>query len=108
MVTPGNEARQAFYNDVSQSVAEKYMAKLLPQSRASLASGLSYLAYRDVPTHYVLCQKDRALSPTVQQNMIDSVGVDVTTHVLESGHSPMLSMPEATASIIRKAAGVAV
>lgn len=63
---------------------------------------------------FVLCTEDNAWSAADQERMIElcreregrrggKEGVEVVR--LESSHSPMLSMPEVCAGVIRRAAG---
>jgi hypothetical protein len=103
-----------FYNDVEPSLAESAAAALLPHAIEAFTMATQHDGSAEFPITYVVCNDDRALSVEAQYKFIevcrsresrkggrDAVGV-VT---LESGHSPMLSMPEECAKIIIESVG---
>ena len=64
-----------------------------------------YAAWKDIPSTYVMAENDRALYFPVQQWVISSCQLPSEVLRLESGHCQVLSMPDRTAAIIRRAAG---
>jgi len=105
-----------FYNDVETSLAESAAAALLPHAVEAFTTATQYDGSAEFPVTYVLCNDDRALSVAAQYKFIEvcrsSEGrkggrdaVDVITCMLESGHSPMLSMPGECAKIIVESVG---
>ncbi len=98
----------AFYNDLPVSEQEHYVSLLRPMAWATTTSPLTYAAYLYIPTSYLMCTLDNALPLPYQQGIIKMVrdmGGDIRVEVVESGHSPFLSMPERTAEFVRRAAG---
>ncbi|MDI9897381.1 alpha/beta hydrolase [Rhodococcus sp. IEGM 1381] len=87
-----------FYNDVPTDIAESCAARLTHQSLAGDEVELTDAAWRHMPTAYVICDHDRAIAPSVQEQMAKH---SVRVHHLPSGHSPFLSMPDALATVIR-------
>lgn len=85
----GESARAA---DVSAAVA-----RLRPVSRALFSSPAEVVAWRSVPSTYVVCTQDRAVAPQLQRAMAERAS-DVGE--LASGHTPLLTDPEATAKIL--------
>lgn len=53
-----------------------------------------------VPRFYVLTDKDNAVAPQLQQNMVKKMGVTKSFFLKGSDHTPHLSTPEALAKII--------
>lgn len=102
---PGPE--HYFYNDLSPEQAKKYSSMLQPQSWLAYQQKTTYAAYKDIPTWYVVCSKDQAIPPPVQEvfvKMMEDDGARVKTRTLNSSHSPFLSMPKETARCILEAA----
>lgn len=99
-----------FYNDLSLPLAEYWSSQLLPQSLGVFWSRTTYSAWRYIPSTYVLCARDQSMSlPYAEMilrnaqdskpNMIDSV------ERVDAGHCVMLSQPDWTAGMLRRAAG---
>ncbi|KAL8727483.1 MAG: hypothetical protein Q9166_006007 [cf. Caloplaca sp. 2 TL-2023] len=71
---------------------------------SSFASPLTYAAYRDFPSSYLMCTNDKAVPFPIQKRFIAMAGItDITT--IASGHSPMISQPKAVEMFIRRCAG---
>ncbi|MFD4253371.1 alpha/beta fold hydrolase [Amycolatopsis thermoflava] len=94
-------ARHAFYHDCAPTDAAEAAARLTPEHADVRSAVITRAAWRTVPAHFVVCTLDRACTPEVQRRMAARTG---SVSELESGHSPMLSMPEALAGIIAKVA----
>lgn len=88
-----------FYNDVPTDIAESCAARLEHQSLAGDQVMLTDAAWRHMPTTYIVCDKDRAVLPSVQEQMAKHA---VRVHHLPSGHSPFLSMPDELAAVISR------
>ena len=93
------EAAAAMYNRCSPEIAEWAVSKLRPMpllgaGRATLPEDV---AWRNVPSTYVVCSDDRAIDPDDQRRMAKQA-----TRWLEidADHSPFLSQVEQTAGII--------
>ena len=99
-----------FYQDLEDDVVSELAKELRPQSLGVYWSMTSYAAWKHVPTTYVICENDApstvvaaghllSSAQATEGNKIDSV-VD-----RKVGHSPFLSQPEWTVSMLREAAG---
>ena len=66
---------------------------------------LQYAALKDIPSTYVICEKDNAMTPAVAEWLISSCQVPCEVLRIDSSHSPFLSMPHRLAAIVRYAAG---
>ncbi|KAM0713420.1 hypothetical protein Q7P37_010382 [Cladosporium fusiforme] len=103
-----------FYNDISPTEATKAATALLPSAAEAFVTPVEHEGWAEFPVTYILCSRDEALSVEMQQEAIETCrgragrtggpgAVDVET--LDSSHSPMLSMPDQCARLIRKASG---
>ncbi len=65
---------------------------------------LTYCAWREIPTSYILCTQDQALPYHVQQQLVQNAGLkeaDVVT--CDAGHSPFISQPNVVLEMLKKA-----
>jgi pimeloyl-ACP methyl ester carboxylesterase len=88
-----------FYGDVSAELATASSARLVHQSLSALGATLADAAWRHVPTTYIVCDKDAAIPPALQEVMARNA---VRVHHLPSSHSPFLSIPGALAALIER------
>jgi len=93
---------EIFYNDCTAEDAAAAAAKLDAQLEESFMQPLRSVAWRDVPTTYVICDQDNAIPVFAQEHMAQHAG-DVRR--LDSSHSPFLSMPDRVVEIISELAG---
>ncbi|KAJ5978792.1 hypothetical protein N7501_002134 [Penicillium viridicatum] len=96
-----------FFNDLPPADAAAWAKKLVVHPKSAQFDPVTYEAYQTIPTTYIVCEKDVALIPMVQEVMIDTVrkaGVTVDVERLPASHSPFLSMPEETAKLVLKIA----
>jgi pimeloyl-ACP methyl ester carboxylesterase len=91
-------AQQVFYNTCPPEVADAAAARLRPHTTASFVEPVRSVAWRDVPSTYVICNRDQAIPVPAQEAMSARAG---STHRLESDHSPFLTDPDAVARLIR-------
>ncbi|KOS38782.1 hypothetical protein ACN38_g10397 [Penicillium nordicum] len=96
-----------FFNDLPPADAAVWANKLVVHPKSAQSDLVTHEAYRTIPTAYIVCDKDAALIPMVQEMMIDNMrkaGVNVDVERLPASHSPFLSMPEETAKLVLKIA----
>lgn len=102
------DPREFFYHDVPSEEAEYRVSQLTTQSLKALFEGgdHAYAGWRDVPAWYIGTIEDRGL-PVVAQRINVGFAREMGTHVehreLQTSHSPFLSRPEETASLLREA-----
>ena len=89
-------AAAALYQDCPEDVASLAVASLSTQTIASFRSPRTAFDV-DVPSYYVHCTLDRAIDPTLQAVMATRCNESAK---LDSGHSPMFSMPEALCDLL--------
>jgi pimeloyl-ACP methyl ester carboxylesterase len=98
------------YSNLPAEEAAAWYAMLKPMSLKAWQSELSYEAYRDVRSTYLICEADEAIPVKQQERMIRAVGEADGEDVVwvercGSGHSPMLKCPVRVVEVIRRAAG---
>jgi pimeloyl-ACP methyl ester carboxylesterase len=89
---------EIFFNDVSEDATRAAVEQLAPHRMAAFTAPVGAVAWRDVPTTYVICDRDNAI-PVPAQEMLAGRADNVTR--LDASHSPFLSHPDAVVGIIR-------
>ena len=93
---------ELFYADVEPGLAAASAARLLPQSVRPFSDPLTVVAWKSVPTAYVITESDAVFPLPAEEALAARAGS--TIRRLNTSHSPFLSQPEATADIIEEAA----
>lgn len=99
IVTP-RDARELFFHDVPRETAERAVGRLKPSSARVGAEPLTAAAWREIPSTYIVTDRDRAAPPAGQASI--AARATYVRH-LPSGHLPLLSMPSALADMIVEA-----
>ncbi|GIJ46577.1 peptidase M13 [Virgisporangium aliadipatigenens] len=93
-------ARETFYHDVEERLAEAALSYVSPEGPAAMAVETLTVTperYGSVPHSYIVCTEDRVVPAALQRlfvREIDAVSAKSTRVVeLVSSHSPFLSMP---------------
>lgn len=91
--------REILFTDVPQEDADHAIARMKPWSYVAVTERLTAAAWHNVPSTYIVCAKDRAVTN-------QGVMAVRATHVrlLPSDHMPLLSMPLALTDLIVEAA----
>ena len=93
-----NIATVAFYNRCKPEDAAWATAHLRPMPTATLTTrASSSVAWRSVPSTYVVCTDDQVISPAVQRAMATNAGASVE---IDSDHSPFLCCPAELAGLL--------
>jgi pimeloyl-ACP methyl ester carboxylesterase len=96
--TTVTNAQHVFFNTCAPEVADAAAARMRPHTTAAFVEPVRSVAWRDVPSTYVICDRDNAIPVPAQEAMSARAG---TTHRLESDHAPFLTDPDAVADLIR-------
>ena len=92
-----------FYHDVPSQPLQRALDNLALLPIKHAMNSPKGAAWREIPTAYIICEEDAAITPKGQQQMIDAVkaqGVEVQVASLKASHSPFLSMPGEAAKVI--------
>lgn len=95
-------AREALYHDVDDELAAACLARLVRQAAITGTQAADGIAWREVPSTYVVCTEDRTISVTLQRLIAARM-----QQVVEwpTSHSPMLSRPSLVADLLAAACG---
>jgi pimeloyl-ACP methyl ester carboxylesterase len=93
-----------FYNDVDSMTARRAVGQLGYQSYASMRQQLTQVAWKNIPSTYVICEADNAIPVAMQE--LCALRADEVERIPAS-HSPFLSQPAALARLIRRSLAAA-
>jgi hypothetical protein len=65
----------------------------------------THLAWRVIPSTYLMCEKDQAIPLAVQEAFVAPDREFWEVERCDADHSPFLSRPQLTANVIRRASG---
>ena len=94
-------APAAFMQDCDEATVAEALKRLTRQPLAAFAQSPRAVAWREKPSTYVVCAKDRATPPEAQREYAKRADRVVE---LPSGHHPMLSRPELLVRVLAEAA----
>jgi pimeloyl-ACP methyl ester carboxylesterase len=87
-----------FYGDVDAATARQAVSHLGYQSLASMIQEVTEVAWKNIPSTYVICESDKAVTPSIQEMFAQRAG---KVQRLNTSHAPFLSRPVALAQLIR-------
>lgn len=95
---------EALYHDIDRESAEDLSKKLVTHNFSVLSTTIIHTPWMDLPTLFVYCTRDLALSLDLQKimvkNAVESGAAQLNVCSLESSHSPFWSMPAAVVRIV--------
>ncbi|MGW0802543.1 alpha/beta fold hydrolase [Nonomuraea sp. NPDC002799] len=94
---PDAAARYMFYEGCTPEQTAEAVGRLTPEHVGTVTAPVTRAAWRDLPSTYIVCRRDRALSPGVQRTMARRANRQVE---LDSAHSPMLTDPLRLAALL--------
>ncbi|EMD85837.1 hypothetical protein COCC4DRAFT_170513 [Bipolaris maydis ATCC 48331] len=83
-----------FYHDLNHEAQKAAISKLKHQSARIFTDQVTYEPWHEIPSMYLFCEADKALSLPIQQQMAQMLGADVPTFTSIGSHSPFLSQPQ--------------
>ena len=90
---------EGFYGDVDPSLAQQAIAQLGFHSFAAPQQTLTEVAWKTIPSTYIICDGDRAIAPSAQEGFAKRAN---RIHRMNTSHSPFLSQPASLAQLIRQ------
>lgn len=94
---PAEFATELFYADCAPEDAARATELLVPQAGGHGRGVVRRATWQDVPSHYIVCDDDRAVSPSLQRRMAERC---TSSQHLAAGHSPYISRPDLLAQVI--------
>lgn len=97
--------REYFLQDCDQVTVEQAIARLTRQSLAPFAQPPREIAWRSIPSSYIVCTQDLATPAETQRGRIRA-----GTHQVEfdAGHHPFLARPDAFAGVLAEEISAAI
>ncbi|HEY8546752.1 MAG TPA: alpha/beta hydrolase [Acidimicrobiales bacterium] len=86
-----------FYADCDPAAAATAVARLSPQNPEPFTRTMPRPSWRSVPSTFVVCEHDRAISPARQRALGARTGATIT---LPTSHSAMLARPDLVADVL--------
>jgi pimeloyl-ACP methyl ester carboxylesterase len=87
-----------FYGDVDAATAQQAVSQLGYQSLASIIQDVTEVAWKTIPSTYIICEADNAIPPSLQEMFAQRAE---KVRRLNTSHAPFLSQPAALAQLIR-------
>jgi pimeloyl-ACP methyl ester carboxylesterase len=87
-----------FYGDVDAATARQAVSQLGYQSLASMTQEVTEVAWKTIPSTYIICEADNAVPPSLQEMFAQRAE---KVQRLNTSHAPFLSQPAALAQLIR-------
>lgn len=105
ILLPKHAIRDIFYNRCDLADIDEALTHLGSFPAGPLTVPVTYTAYREIPSTYIVCENDNALPLSMQERMIAQGEGVFHVERCQEGHSPFLSNPEFVVECLRKAAG---
>lgn len=87
--------KEVFYGDCSEEDVTRAKSLLVPQAAAPFATPVNTTPdnFGRVPRAYIACNRDRAISPSIQEKMYNNLPCEKLIK-MDTSHSPFFSAPE--------------
>jgi len=92
-----------FFNDLPEENVEHWLSTLQPGPAVWNGQTTTYCGWRDVPSTYIICEKDACLPLALQENLAAAAGSDPVIRI-PAGHMAQISMTERVAEIVNDVA----
>jgi pimeloyl-ACP methyl ester carboxylesterase len=104
LLAPAWAARRTLCNDLDEATTRRLIARLTREPRRFYTDPVPGALSPDIPCLYVKLLRDRAVSPSTQDEAIRRLpGARIRT--VDSGHLPMLGRPEELAALLNAVLG---
>jgi pimeloyl-ACP methyl ester carboxylesterase len=82
---------ECLYNETPMDLARAASLRMRPTAAAGMVTSPGDDPWRSIPTTYIVCERDRAISPELQHAMAMHAG---RVEIMDTDHSPFASKPE--------------
>lgn len=94
-----------FFNELPSDLAEDAAKHLVGCSQSLSYGCVQSVCWYEVPSVYVICEKDLIIRAAIAELMLAGTKVDWDIVRIDADHSPFLGMPNRLAAIVRWASG---
>lgn len=96
---------ERYYSEVSQEDAAPAIALLEPMAVSAFHTPTRYAGWKDysIPCTYIVCQGDKAVTPTMVRTYIDrlqSGGAEVSVDSIDAGHCSHYTDPGKVVDVV--------
>jgi hypothetical protein len=105
MKLPTENIHLVFYNRCDPKDIERAVQLLGTFPSGPLSVPVTYTAYREIPSTYIVCKNDLALRLPFQRRMVAQGEGCFDVEECDEGHSPYMSNPGFIVDCVRRAAG---
>jgi pimeloyl-ACP methyl ester carboxylesterase len=91
MILTPSATMECLYNETPIDLARAASLRMRPTATAGMVTSPGDDPWRSIPTTYVVCERDRAISPDLQRVMAQHAG---RVETMDTDHSPFASQPE--------------
>jgi pimeloyl-ACP methyl ester carboxylesterase len=102
MIFSAETALDCFYQETPREIAEPASLRMRPTAAGGMAASPGADPWKSIPTTYIVCERDRALSAEMQRVMAQKAG---RVESIDTDHSPFVSRPEEFCRILLSIAG---
>jgi pimeloyl-ACP methyl ester carboxylesterase len=99
---------EQFCADVPEQVAARMAATQRPATQEALTESSGEPLWRDLPSFFLIGEKDRNIPAELQRFMAERAGARGTVEIPGASHAISVSQPQATAELILEAAALPV
>ncbi|KAI0123418.1 Alpha/beta hydrolase fold-1 [Xylariales sp. AK1849] len=99
-----NTPEKILFNDLSPEEASKWITQLQPEPVEGWEAQLTYMGWRDIPSTYILCEKDNIIPPALQEQF--AALSQSRLERIPASHMAQVSQPSAVAEIVLRIAQV--
>ena len=92
------DPEKSLFGDLPPEEATKWVEALQIQPADGWDDVVTYGAWKDIPSVYLVCESDACIPTAMQLQMAERAGSSVVK--CAAGHMPMISMPERVVEVI--------
>ncbi|KAH8893093.1 alpha/beta-hydrolase [Thozetella sp. PMI_491] len=93
---------KVFFHDLPTEEAQAWATRVLPEPTEGWEKPITYMGWRDIPSHYIICEDDQMIPALVQEQLGTLAGSALVR--MPGGHFPQLSRPAELAHAIQQIA----
>jgi pimeloyl-ACP methyl ester carboxylesterase len=97
-----NNPLDVFYHDMPRDKGQSWASRVLAEPTQGWEKPITYMGWRDIASHYIICEKDRMLPSLLQEQLGKLAGSTLLR--MDVGHFPHVSQPAELTSIIQQIA----
>lgn len=92
---------KTLFNDLDDAATQKWTEALKPQPAEGWDDTITYCGWKEVPSVYLVCEKDQVIPPPMQTQIGEMAGCKMES--CDAGHMAILSVPEKVAEVVKSA-----